>query len=94
MAHHEQLGAALFHRLSVELQCSLVKPSRSGFQVVWEGEPQVGEFLDLSIVRAPQIYDVSYAQRSQFLDVGVGFDCASEGEPFAREESFHRLGAL
>jgi hypothetical protein len=51
MAHHEQLGMTLPHRLSVELQGSLVEPSWPGFQVVWERDPQVGKLLNLLIVR-------------------------------------------
>lgn len=94
MAHHEQLGMTPLHRLSVELQRSLVEPSRSGLQVVWEGEPQARKFLNLFIVRPSQIYDVGYSESLQFLHVGLGFDCASEREPFAHEESFHRLGPL
>jgi hypothetical protein len=62
MAHHEQLGMTPLHRLPVELQSSLVEPSRSGFQVVWEAEPQIRKLLNLFIVRAPQVYDVSYSE--------------------------------
>jgi hypothetical protein len=91
VAHDEQLGFTPLHRLTVELQSSLVEPSRSGFQVVLEREPDVSELLNLSVIRAPQVYDVSYSESLQLLDVGLGFDCASEREPFAHEESFHRL---
>ena len=62
MAHHEQLGMPMLHRLSVKLQRALIKPSRSGFQVVLEGEPDVSELLNLSVVRAPQIYYVGYSE--------------------------------
>ena len=62
VAHDEQFGITFLYRLSVELQCSLIKPSRSGFQVVLEGEPHVSELLNLSVVRAPQIYYVGYSE--------------------------------
>jgi hypothetical protein len=94
MAHDEQLGVAMLHCLSVEPQRSLVKPSRPGFHVVWEGEPHMGKFLNLSIVRPPQIYDVGYSKSLQLLHMSLGLDCASEREPFAHEERFHRLGRL
>jgi hypothetical protein len=94
VAHHEQLGVALLHRLSVELQRSLIEPSRSGLEVVLEGKPDVSELLNVSVTRASEVYDVSYSERLQLLHMGLGFYCASEREPFAHEEGFHRLGAL
>jgi hypothetical protein len=62
MAHDEQLGVTALHRFSEKLQSSLVEPSRSGFQIVWEGKPQAREFLDLFIVRLAQIYYVGYTE--------------------------------
>jgi hypothetical protein len=94
MAHHEQLGTPLLHCLSVKLQCSLVKPLRSGFQVVFEGKPEVRELLNLPIIRPTQIYYVGYSQGFQLLHLRLALDCASEREPFAHEESFHRLGPV
>jgi hypothetical protein len=49
------------------------------------------EFLNLKIVRAPEIYDVGYTEGSQLPCVGLGRDCASKREPGAHEESLHRL---
>jgi hypothetical protein len=94
VAHDEQFGVAFLHCLSVELQRSLIKPSRSGFQVVLEREPDVGKLLNLLIVRLAQVYYVGYSERFQLPCMRLGFNCASEREPFAHEESFHRLGPL
>jgi len=51
------------------------------------------KLTDIRIVLAPsQVYDVGYAEGLQLLYVGLGLDGASEREPFAHEESLHRLG--
>ena len=95
MAHHEQLGITLLHRFPVKLQRALVEPSRPWLLIVMKGEPDVWELTDLRVVLAPpQVDDVGYAEGSQLLYVGLGLDCASEREPFAHEESVHRLAPL
>ena len=58
-------------------------------------EPDVSELADLGVVLAPpQVDDVGYAEGLQLLHMGLGLNCASEREPFAHEESLHRLGPL
>jgi hypothetical protein len=60
-----------------------------------KGKPEVFEFSDLCVVSAPsQVYDVSYSEGLQVLHMCLGFNCASEREPIAHEESLHRLGPL
>jgi hypothetical protein len=78
----------------IELKRSLVEPSGPRFHVVSKGKPDVGKLLDFFIVGPPQIYNVGYSEGSQLFHVGLGLYCASEREPFAHEESFHRLGPL
>jgi len=94
MTHHEQLGLSLLHRSAVELKRSLIEPSRPGPHVVFEGKPEVRELLNFSIVRLAQIYYVGYSKSFQLLHMRLGFDCASEREPFAHEEGFHWLRPL
>ena len=49
------------------------------------------KLLNLAIIGAPEVYDVGYSEGSKLLHVGLGLDCASKREPWAHEESFHRL---
>lgn len=54
----------------------------------------MGKLLNLFIAGPSQIYNVGYSEGSQLPDVGLGLYCASEREPFAHEESLHRLGPV
>jgi hypothetical protein len=64
MAHHEQFRVTVLHCLSIELERPLVEPSRPRFRIVFERQPQMFELLNLSIMGAPEIYDVGYAKSS------------------------------
>jgi hypothetical protein len=94
VTHDEQLGITSLRRFPIELKRPLVKPSGPWFEIVSEGKPEVEKLLNVSIVRPSQINDVGYSEGSQLLHVGLGLYCASEREPFAHEESFHRVGPL
>ena len=73
MAHHEDLGSRVTHRLVVEVECPAIEPPRPGFLVVVEGEPNVRKPSHLCAVPAPsEIDDVGYPERAKFFGVLPG----------------------
>ena len=94
VAHHEQFGITALRRFPIELKRPLVKPTGPWFEIVSERKPEVEKLLNVSIVRPSQINDVGYSEGFQLLHVSLALNCASEREPFAHEESFHRPGPV
>jgi hypothetical protein len=91
VTHNEQSRVTVLHCLSIKLERPFVEPSRPRLCIVFERQPEIFELLNLSIVGTSEVYNVGDSDSPKLFHVGLGLDCASKREPFAHEESFHRL---
>jgi len=95
MAHHKHFGVGLAHCPIIKPESPAVEPTRAGFHVVPERQPQALELADFPAVLAvPQVDDVRNAHGLEMLHMAPGGYRAAKRQPLAYPKHLHAVASF